>query len=551
VNASVPAVTFGQLTHTLSSNTVWDVRVGRYVLDLNNDPSSGDRTTPNRSDRITGVSSGNAPEIGGLDLNRVTAKAVLNHYESGWLGGDHQMRVGASFERGEHHAPAVIPGGVRFVDSAGQPFQSIARSPAISGGRFDTTAVFASDSLTVNDRVTVNAGLRFDHSDAISQDLPALDAEGFETDGIVNGLGKLYTWNVLSPRLGVTAKLTHDGRTMLRGSYGRFNQGVLTGELAPFHPGATPTTTRAFDAATGGYTTLVSVVDPRINLALDPDTRTPRTDEYSVGIDREITPRLSAAVAYVRKEGSDFIAWTDVGGQYRQETRTLPDGRSLPVFVLTNGTAARRFLLTNPADYSLTYNGLVVVLDKRQSNGWQAFGSYTFSRTSGLQASSGATADGAQLSTVAPNNAFGRDPNNLTNADGRLPNDRPHVVRAMGTVNVPRTGLVLAANLQYFSGKPWAATTQVLLPQGDQRILLEPRGTRRLPSQSLLDLRVSQAFGSTHGRVELLLDVLNVLNDTAEEAVATDNFFSPNFGRPTLFMDPRRAMVSVRLNLDR
>src|SRR5262245_37803847 len=43
VNASVPAITFGQLTHTLSSNTVWDVRVGRYVLDLNNDPSSGDR----------------------------------------------------------------------------------------------------------------------------------------------------------------------------------------------------------------------------------------------------------------------------------------------------------------------------------------------------------------------------------------------------------------------------------------------------------------------------------------------------------------------------
>ena len=92
--------------------------------------------------------------------------------------------------------------------------------------------------------------------------------------------------------------------------------------------------------------TLVSVVDPRINLALDPDTRTPRTDEYSVGVDREITPRLAAAVAYIRKEGSNFIAWTDVGGQYREETRTLPDGRSLPVFVLTNGTGCQTF----PAD---------------------------------------------------------------------------------------------------------------------------------------------------------------------------------------------------------
>ena len=76
---------------------------------------------------------------------------------------------------------------------------------------------------------------------------------------------------------------------MLRASYGRFNQGVLTGELSPIHPGVTPTTTMAFDAATGGYTSLVSVVDPKINLALDPDTRTPRTDEYSIGLDREIT----------------------------------------------------------------------------------------------------------------------------------------------------------------------------------------------------------------------------------------------------------------------
>jgi hypothetical protein len=34
----------------------------------------------------------------------------------------------------------------------------------------------------------------------------------------------------------------------------------------------------------------------------------------------------------------------------------------------------------------------------------------------------------------------------------------------------------------------WAATTQERLPQGSRRILLEPRGTRRLSSQSLLDL---------------------------------------------------------------
>jgi hypothetical protein len=111
---------------------------------------------------------------------------------------------------------------------------------------------------------------------------------------------------------------------------------------------------------------------------------------------------------------------------------------------------------------------------------------------------------------------------------------------------------VVAANIRYFSGKPWAASTSVSLPQGDRRILLESPGSRRLSSQSLLDLRVSRPlrFGAS-GRVELLLDLLNLLNDTAEEGLATDNFFSSTFGQPTVFMNPRRAMVSARLNLGR
>jgi len=124
--------------------------------------------------------------------------------------------------------------------------------------------------------------------------------------------------------------------------------------------------------------------------------------------------------------------------------------------------------------------------------------------------------------------------------------------RVMGTIDLPRTGLAIGASLQYFSGKPWAATKQIALPQGDQRILLEPRGSRRLSSQSLLDLRVSKpiSFGRM-GRVELLLDVLNVLNDTDEESLTTDDLFSSNFGQPSIFIDPRRAMVGMRLNLGR
>src|SRR5262249_44115043 len=152
-----------------------------------------------------------------------------------------------------------------------------------------TAALFATEAVTIRQRLTINAGVRFDHSRAIIQDLHAIDVEGRETGGIVRGLGTLYKWNVVSPRLGVTGKLTGDGRTVLRASYGRFHQGVLTAEISPIHPGVTPTTTMQFDPATGGYTRLVSVVDPKINVLVDPNTRSPLTDEYSIGVDREIS----------------------------------------------------------------------------------------------------------------------------------------------------------------------------------------------------------------------------------------------------------------------
>ena len=244
---------------------------------------------------------------------------------------------------------------------------------------------------------------------------------------------------------------------------------------------------------------------------------------------------------------------------YTEKTVGLPDGTDLAVKELTNTPGERLFYLTNPGNLFLEYDGLVVALEKRLSKSWQASGSYTFSRAYGMQVTSNAAASEGQFSTIARPNSltFGQDPNDLTNATGRLPNDRPHVFRTNGIVHLPWMGIVVAANLQHFTGKPWAATAQVRLAQsGNQRIMIEPRGSRRLSSQSLLDLRVSKTLqlGSA-GTMDLRFDVLNLLNDSAEESLRSDVLFTPagarntTFAEPNIFMDPRRAMLSVRLNL--
>jgi hypothetical protein len=322
-----------------------------------------------------------------------------------------------------------------------------------------------------------------------------------------------------------------------------------------------------FDPATGGYTTFVNTVDPRINQLVDPHVRSPRTDEYSIGVDRELGNRLLASVAYIHKSGTDYIGWTDVGGQYRDGTYTLPDvpgfptlsGRVIPTHILVNAGSDRRFLITNPPGYNITYNGLVIAAEKRPFKGWQVFGSYTYSKVYGLQADSGVTAGAAQLSTIGNGTpiVFGQDPNDLTNARGRMPNDRPNIFRIMGKADIPRTGLAFSSNFQYYTGKPWAATalvpsTALAVAQLDRRILIEPRGTRRLSSQSLLDMRLSKTILTRESaRVELLVDVLNVLNDKAEEEIPVDNFAASTFGRPSVYMDPRRAMFGVKVNLGR
>ena len=147
----------------------------------------------------------------------------------------------------------------------------------------------------------------------------------------------------------------------------------------------------------------------------------------------------------------------------------------------------------------MTYNGLVLAVEKRRSTAGRRSAPTRCRERTGLQAVQRGHRGGPQVSTDcrrAPLH-LRPDPNDLTNARGRLPNDRPHMFRVMASVDVPRTGLVVAANVQHFSGKPWAASAQVPLPQSpNQRILLEPRGSRRLSSQTILDLRLSQPFAA-------------------------------------------------------
>jgi hypothetical protein len=62
-------------------------------------------------------------------------------------------------------------------------------------------------------------------------------------------------------------------------------------------------------------------------------------------------------------------------------------------------------------------------------------------------------------------------------------------------------------------------------------------------------MRLSKIFRfGKSAKVELLVDMLNLLNETAEEGLISHNIFSANFEEPKRFVDPRRAMIGVKFS---
>jgi len=546
-----PSYTLINLTHIVSENTYWDGRVSGFVSP--NDyarANNPDLTQAWRQDLASGVASGGSYYNGSFTQTRLAVNFKMSHYATDFLSGDHDFKFGVQFVHGKSRTFYLYPGGAHYYDYGGEPYYGYFRQPYTYGGQFRDFGVFAEDVIRMGDRFTLSLGLRFDRNKAISQDLPARDAVGNETGGTVSGLGDLFTWTNVSPRIGFNLKLTSDGRTILRGNYGRFVQGMITGELATVHPGLTPIMLAYFDPATGQYSDVVSVTDPTANLSVNPDTKAPHTDQFSIGLDRELVANVGLGLTYVHKRGESYTGFADIVGQYGTATATLADGRTIPTRPLLSDPDARIYQLTNPEGYFSDYDGLLIWLNKRWSDRWQAVVSYTLSKAEGLINSNGRSPDLSQsTATFAGARArFGRDPNDFINATGNLLNDRTHMFRVQTAYEIPRVDVLVGAAFQYLTGKPYAAQANVRLPQGTRQIYIEPLGSRRLSPQTLLDLRISKVFRFGDHKVEILADIMNLLQEEAEESIVTRNFYSENFAVPATWIDPRRAMIGVKLH---
>lgn len=384
---------------------------------------------------------------------------------------------------------------------------------------------FIQDSWTVNGRLTLNLGIRAD-----GETIPSYRPEN---PSLEFGLSEK-----IAPRVGFAYDLKGDGRWKAYGSWGLFYD-ISKLEMPRGLWGADrwvdyhytldtyewPSISCEGPVGSGCPGTFIELADrrhvsndPNDNL-IDPNLKPIRTQEFTLGVDHELSPTMSVGVRYAHK-------WLD---------RTIEDvGIQVAgvgeVFMIANpGFGIAEFTLAGtcaacPAQPKAKrdYDGVEFRLRKRLSDRWSVNTSYTWSRLTGNY--SGLTSsdengrnspsvnrffDGLYMSYDTHGNPI----------DGRLQTDRPHYFKFQGTYDLP-WGTMVGLEYRAASGTPQQSTvTYKSVPVFD-----DGRGNLgRSPMFTRTDVLLQHDFRlANFGRLNVGLNVINLFDqDTVTRVFQT------------------------------
>jgi hypothetical protein len=260
------------------------------------------------------------------------------------------------------------------------------------------------------------------------------------------------------------------------------------------------------------------------------DIKHPRTDEISFAYERELGRGLKFTGTYIRRDAKNFINSTLIGATWAPANYTNPlNGKTETIYRWTNRTSDQRYQIGNvdnfayngapAADAYRTYNGGMFVLSRAYSNRWQAQVSYVYSETKGTVTNgsfSGITSSQFQTPNLA-----------LVNAEGLVGFDRKHEVKVFGGYQIPKVEVSANVYWRMLSGTPWTPFQRVPAATfnwiGSIDLLLEPRGSRRIESANILDLRLEKVFNVGDNRLGLYVDGENLFNTGFITSVQTRN----------------------------
>ena len=150
-------------------------------------------------------------------------RTVAFHGSTAYVTGTHSLKFGFNGTTFRE----VLPSNVsqqNFTDAvaiAGLPLQANFWIPNLSDNRGVAWGFYAQDQMTF-DRLTINAGLRFDHLGNSYPDQTRAPSIWEPAGLTITGDDSVVSWNDLNPRLGVVYDVTGDGRTALKASVNRY-----------------------------------------------------------------------------------------------------------------------------------------------------------------------------------------------------------------------------------------------------------------------------------------------------------------------------------------
>jgi hypothetical protein len=515
----------------------------------------------------------------GFEYNYVTA----NNNDEGFLNGQFSFPTNLPFDANN---PRTYP--ERFSIRVGGPSHFVLVN--------HNTSLFAQDNWKVNQKLTLNLGVRYD-------------------DETISGDN-----NNVSPRLGFAYDPVGDGKTVIRGGYGFFYQNTPFELITAFRtagpfsssfirnfplnaadPGPRagrlptdptlrngPVVDRALIDSLVGMGALLANPSPVVD---NGDRRMPYVRSASIGFQRELLPTLALTVDYIHQRGVDQLMTVNLNPGTRNTTNsadtinrrftTLGQVIENSLFPVTTDLfsglpfeTARVSSVTTRTNVGKTnYDALQVSIDKRFSRGFQFKGAYTLSKGRGNTSGSGTPTANFQL----------LDDLRLDLNEGPTDFDRRHNFVVSGLWQIPHTrGLMISAIMRALSGTPFTILDTRVdadknginfdpLPAGDYRTTrmfpngetltfeYENEGGRNgavLPGFFSLDLRLAYKYNFTETiQAGFTFEAFNVTNRTNfDEAVlpaAFSNFTAgtnPDFLVQTGAKPPRTLQLGFRVS---
>jgi hypothetical protein len=482
---------------------------------------------------------------------------AVSHFADDFLHGDHDFKFGIQAGRGEESlriSPSVT-GSYYFHTYYG--YLKIDGRPYYYGSEQETWGVFVDDSWDLSDRLTLNLGLRFDHAEGSIPAYPVLNPDGSPSGEEAFSLDPAFSWDNWSPRVGFAYNLGADRRTVVRGAFGIYYDGVV-GLLFSNPPPYTPTRFYSTGPSWEGPWDFVGVWSfESLTANVDPELRSPHTLQYSLGVEREFSSVYSVGATLLYKDSRDAIGWEILDdGVYETFPWTDPfNGRTYELLNPVEFPTIRKgnspgFTVEGPLGrYRSEYRGLILTFNRRFADWWGLQASYAYSSVEGLNP---AHLQFWQYGGVGLGKR-GSHPNQWLNTRGGqpLPNDRPHMFRAQANWQLP-WNLHASTVLRLQSGRPY--TRQARVPYNsigfEQTNFIAARAgdAGRFDFQNLIDFAIGKRW-RLPGRVILKTDLqfFNLLNSTAVDDFQTYVLNEGDDYVPRTWVKPRRLMLRIGL----